>query len=50
METFTIILIAAPLVFVLLLYIILSNRLTLRRNQADNAFASLDAYLKKDST
>ena len=47
METFTIILIAAPLVFLLLLYIILSNRLTFRRNQADNAFASLDAYLKK---
>ena len=47
METFTIILIAAPLVFLLLLYIILSNRLTYRRNQAENAFASLDAYLKK---
>lgn len=47
MDTFTIILIAAPLVFLLLLYIILSNRLTYRRNQAENAFASLDAYLKK---
>lgn len=47
MDTFTIILIAAPLVFLLLLYIILSNRLTYRRNQADNAFASVDAYLKK---
>ena len=47
METYNIILIVAPLVFLLLLYIILSNRLTYRRNQAENAFASLDAYLKK---
>lgn len=46
METYNIILIVAPLVFLLLLYIILSNRLTYRRNQAENAFASLDAYLK----
>ena len=47
METYNIILIVAPLVFLLLLYIILSNRLTYRLNQAENAFASLDAYLKK---
>jgi LemA protein len=47
MEPSTIIFIAAPLVFLLLLAIILSNRLTSRRNQADNAFASVDAYLKK---
>ncbi|HTN67888.1 MAG TPA: LemA family protein [Dysgonamonadaceae bacterium] len=31
----------------LLWAITLSNRLTYRRNQADNAFASVDAYLKK---
>lgn len=41
-----IILIAASLV-ILLPAIILSNTLTYRRNQADNAFASVDAYLKK---
>ena len=41
-----IILIAATLV-ILLPAIILSNTLTYRRNQADNAFASVDAYLKK---
>ena len=47
MEPSTIIFIAAPLVFLLLLAIILSNTLTYRRNQADNAFASVDVYLKK---
>ena len=47
MHTLTIILIAAPLAFLLLLGIILSNILTARRNEADNAFASVDAYLKK---
>lgn len=47
MHTLTIILIAAPLAFLLLLGIILSNTLTARRNEADNAFASVDAYLKK---
>lgn len=47
MQTLTIILIAAPLAFLLLLGIILSNILTARRNEADNAFASVDAYLKK---
>ena len=41
-----IILIAVTLV-ILLPAIILSNTLTYRRNQADNAFASVDAYLKK---
>ena len=41
-----IILIAATLV-ILLPVIILSNTLTYRRNQADNAFASVEVYLKK---
>lgn len=48
MNTLTIIWIVAPLVSVILLWaIILSNRLTYRRNQVENAFASVDAYLKK---
>lgn len=46
MNVLIIILIAASLV-ILLPAIILSNTLTYRRNQADNAFASVDAYLKK---
>jgi LemA protein len=46
MNVSIIILIAASLV-ILLPAIILSNTLTYRRNQADNAFASVDAYLKK---
>ncbi len=46
MNVSIIILIAAFLV-ILLPAIILSNMLTYRRNQADNAFASVDAYLKK---
>lgn len=48
MNTLTIIWIVAPLVSIILLWaIILSNRLTYRRNQVENAFASVDAYLKK---
>lgn len=47
MDVSKIIWIAAPLVIVLLWAINLSNRLTYRRNQADNAFASVDVYLKK---
>jgi len=46
MHVSIIILIAASLV-ILLPAIILSNTLTYRRNQADNAFASVDVYLKK---
>ena len=46
MNVLIIILIAASLV-ILLPAIILSNTLTYRRNQADNAFASVDVYLKK---
>lgn len=47
MNNSTILLIAA-LVFILLIWFVtISNRLTRRRNQADNAFASVDAYLKK---
>ena len=46
MEPSTIIFIAVSLV-ILLPAIILSNTLTYRRNQADNAFASVDVYLKK---
>lgn len=47
MNTITIIWIAAPLVVILFWAIGLSNRLVFRRNQADSAFASIDAYLKK---
>lgn len=47
MDTLTLLWIALPLVVVLLWAISLSNRLTYRRNQAENAFASVDAYLKK---
>ncbi len=46
MNVSIIILIAASLL-ILLPAIILSNTLTYRRNQADNAFASVDVYLKK---
>lgn len=43
----TFIWIAAPLVVILFWAIGIYNRLVYRRNQTENAFASIDAYLKK---